>query len=133
MADRPVYFLPGQHVVYRPDHKSFAAFLISDQMRDVTAEVAEDVAIAAAAMTRKGKDNTPHKRMAESYRVEKHAGVIKVGKGYANTRVLVKVVNDDPRSAAEEFGGKYQTRQRMLGRAGAKFGTFKSKDGDRPK
>lgn len=121
-------FRRGQRVKYVPNHPSFGAFIRSDQMRDVTAEVAEDIA-------KRAKDLSPQstrggiqegKRMRDRFKVEKQAGLLKVA---GNLRVRVIVSNDARSAAPNEFGTRRTKRHRMLGRAGAEFGDFKPEGG----
>lgn len=116
-------------VVFKPDHKSFGEFIRSDQVRDVTAEVAKDIATRAGMLAprRKSRGNVPDgAAMADSFQVNKDAGVIKVS---GNVRVKVEVFNNRPSAAPNEFGGPRNKRHRMLGRAGAEFGDFKPDGG----
>lgn len=120
---------PGRRVVYRPNHRSFGAFIRSEQMRDVTADVADDIAAEAARLAprRKDRGNVPDGvAMADQFKVNREAGVIKV---YGNVRVMVQVYNEARSAAPNEFGSKRNKRHRMLGRAGAAFGDFKPTGG----
>jgi hypothetical protein len=128
-ADRPPPKMgPGRRVVFRPDHSQatgFGGLMRSDQIRDVTEEVAHDIAAAAKYLSprRKDRGNVPDgTAMADRFKVKRDAGLIKVS---GNIRVKVEVYNEAPSAAANEFGGKRNTRHRMLGRAGALFGDFK--------
>lgn len=119
---------PGERVRYVPNHRSFGAFIKSDQMRDPTAEVAEDIALLArefSPVSQRG-GNQDGVRMRDRFRVIKQAGFIKVNR---NVRVLVEIVNDARSAAPNEFGTKKNKRHRMLGRAGAAFGDFKPEGG----
>jgi hypothetical protein len=125
----PKGFNRGVYARFRPDHVSFGKFILSDQVRDPVHEIAIAISLVAKANTprqgahRRGrKNNTPH--MQDLYRVEKHAGTIKVDKAF---RVKVEVHNDDPESALVEFGSAYNQARHMLARAGSMFGDFKSK------
>jgi hypothetical protein len=121
-------FGPGEHTKYVPDHKSFGAFIKSDQMRDVTEEVAKDIAQRASDLsprsTRGGDQDG--KRMADQFKVVRNAGLMKVA---GNLRVKVLVVNNARSAAPLEFGTSKNKRHRMLGRAGAEFGDFKPEGG----
>lgn len=124
-----VRFGPGRRAVYKPNHRSFGAFMRSDQMRDVTARVATDIAIAAGALTGPAAPDEPEDllaRVKEGFKVKKNAGLMKVG---GNLRVRVDVVNNVDGSALFEHGARQIARRRMLGRAGAKFGDFKPEGG----
>lgn len=118
----------GDRVKYVPNHKSFGAFIKSEQVRKPTAEVAEAIAKAAkgfSPVSERGGDQEG-RRMRDRFRVVKESGFIKVGR---NVRVLVQVVNDARSAAPNEFGTKRNKRHRMLGRAGAMFGDFKPDSG----
>jgi hypothetical protein len=123
---------PGRRVVFRPDHSQatgFGGLLRSDQIRDVTAEVARDIAQEAGRLAprRKSRGNVPDgTAMADRFKVKEDAGLIKVS---GNIRVKVEVYNEAPSAAPNEFGSKRNKRHRMLGRAGAKFGDFKPEGG----
>lgn len=113
----------GKNVRYVPDHKSFAAFILSDQIRDATDEVAKAVAERAGQLSPRRKsarddDTTP---MADSWHVDREGGAVVVA---GNPRVRVFVFNDKQSAAYMEFGTKYVNRHRMLARAAAEFGDF---------
>jgi hypothetical protein len=119
---------PGERVRYVPNHRSFGAFIKSDQMRDPTAEVAKDIAGLArefSPVSQRGGDQDGV-RMRDRFQVIKQAGFLKVGR---NVRVLVEIVNDARSAAPNEFGTRKNKRHRMLGRAGAMFGDFKPEGG----
>lgn len=120
--------LPGERVRYVPNHRSFGAFIKSDQMRDPTAEVAQDIALLAREFSPVSKRGGKQEgvRMRDQFRVIKEAGFIKVNR---NIRVLVEIVNDARSAAPNEFGTRRNKRHRMLGRAGAAFGDFKPEGG----
>jgi hypothetical protein len=113
-----------KRVQFGVNNESFGEFIMSDQVRKPTAEVAHDIMGVAAADTPVGPGTDGH--MKDAYRLEVEAGSIKV---HGEFRVKVKVHNDDPESALVEFGSKHNQRRRMLGKAGAAFGDFKSKKG----
>jgi hypothetical protein len=119
----------ARRVRFVPDHKSFGQFILSDQVRDVTAEVASDIAQRARTLAprRKSRGNVPDgTAMADQFRVNKEAGVIKVA---GNVRVKVEVFNEARSAAPNEFGSSHNKRHRMLGRAGAEYGDFKPEGG----
>ena len=129
MAERPPPAMgPGRRVVYRPDHKGIGEFLMSEQLRDATEDVAGDIAKLAGAFSphRKGApaggDRVP---LSESFKVKREAGSIKVHRA---RRVKVEVYSEAPSAAANEFGGRRNKRHRMLGRAGSAFGDWKGKE-----
>lgn len=118
----------GARVMYKPNHRSFGAFIRSEQMRRVTVRVAMDIARAAQARTPSSKPNADehtglHQRVKDGFRVKK-VPVPKNLKIGGNLRVNVMVVNDVDGSALVEFGANGVPRQRMLGGAGADFGDF---------
>lgn len=130
IAATSVRFKPGQRTKYVPNHRSFGAFMRSDQMRDVTEEVAEDIAAEAkrlSPISKRGGDQEG-RRMRDRFKIERNAGLLKVG---GNLRVRVIVSNDARSAAPNEFGTRKNKRHRMLGRAGAKFGDFKPEGGPR--
>jgi hypothetical protein len=123
---------PGERTRYVPNHASFGLFILSDQVRDPTAEVAQDIALLAAANTAPHSADEPenetglHARVRKGFKVKKNAGVMKVSR---NLRVMVEVVNNVEGAALVEHGARGLARQRMLGRAGAAFGDFKPEGG----
>lgn len=127
---KAVRFRPGQRAKYVPNNRSFGAFIRSDQMRDPTIEVAQDIARAAATkVVRPGDTESTtglHARVRKGFKVRRNAGLMKVG---GNLRVKVEVFNNAEGSALIEYGGRGLARQRSLGRAGAEFGDFKPEGG----
>lgn len=128
---KPITHTPrmgGRRQVYVANNASFGDFILSDQMRDVTSEVAEDIAVAAKSLSpqsSRGGDQEG-RRMRDRFEVIKNAGVMMVG---GNLRVMVEVENNARSAAPNEFGTKKNARHRMLGRAGAMFGDFKPETG----
>lgn len=111
-----VKFAPGQRVKYVPNNRSFGAFMRSDQMRDVTEKIADDIAVLAkkfSPMSTRGGNQTGL-RMRDQFKVVRDAGFIKVG---GNVRVLVLVVNEARSAAPNEFGTSKNKAHRMLARA----------------
>lgn len=123
MAQR-VPNMRSRRVVFVPDHKEFGEFMLSDQIRDPTAEAARDVVDIASGLA--PRSNRPGPHMADQFKVNREAGVIKVS---GNVRVKVEVYNEDPAAAPNEFGNGRTRRHRMLGRAGAEVGEFKPDGG----
>lgn len=123
-----VRFAPGQRVRYVANNRSFGAFMRSDQMRDVTAEVSDDIADLAGELspTSSRGGTQDGLRLRDQFEVVRDAGVMKVG---GNIRVMVEVVNPARSAAPNEFGTRRNKRHRMLGRAGAAFGDFKPEGG----
>ena len=112
---------------YVEDHESFGAFILSDRMRDVTADVAADIATTAKRLA--NKDNSNKRRVhhyADRFEVNREAGIIKVDRAF---RVKVEVFNPDIVALYNEFGNVKSKRHRTLGRAGAMFGDFKPEGG----
>lgn len=131
---KPIETVPrmrGRRTVYVANNASFGDFMCSDQVRDPTAEVAEDIAAAAKGFSPVSKRGGTQdgRRMRDRFEVEKNAGFIKVGTRHRNRRVLVLVSNNARSAAPNEFGTRRTRRHRMLGRAGALFGDFKPEGG----
>lgn len=128
---KPPAMGPGRRVVFRPDHKSFGEFITSERMRGVVAQVAKDIADLAGkyAPRRKSGQVPDGAAMADSFKVNREAGTIFVGKDYPNKRVMVHVYNEKRSAAPMEFGNEHVKGHRMLGRAGAVFGDFKAGKG----
>lgn len=116
----------ARKVWFKPDHKSFGEFILSDQVRDPVEEIAHDIAKRAGdlAPRRKSGITPPGAAMADNFHVKRDAGTIKVS---GNVRVKVEVFNSMRSAAPMEFGNKHVGRgHRMLGRAGAEFGDMHS-------
>ncbi len=120
---------PGMRTMYVPNHRSFGAFMRSEQMRDVTGDVAEDIAQMAGQLTPESTGGEGsrglHTQVREGFKVNRAGGVMKVA---GNIRVKVEI-NGAAGSALLEFGAKNLGRTRALGRAGAMFGDFKPRGG----
>jgi hypothetical protein len=118
-----------RRVMYVPNNRSFGAFMRSEQMRDVTADVAADIVSLARVNVKDqpgAEEHTGlHDKVREGFKVQREAGLMKVG---GNLRVKVTITGVDG-SALLEFGARGLSRQRMLGRAGAHFGDFKPEGG----
>lgn len=125
----------ARRATYKENHESFGAFILSERMRDVTAEVAQDIArLARQLAPRRRRGVVPDgAAMADQFRVNREAGTFRIDK---YTRVKVEVFNSARSAAFNEFGVRDATagedgdttrnkRHRMLGRAGAAFGDFK--------
>jgi hypothetical protein len=119
--------MPGR-IRYVMDNKSFGEFMRSEQMRDVTAEVANDIADEAKRLAprRKAGSSPDGTAMADQFKVDRAAGTLRVA---GNVRVMVNVYNSARSAAPNEFGSRRNKRHRMLGRAGARFGDFKPDGG----
>lgn len=105
----------GEHSRYVPNHRSFGAFMRSEQMRDPTAEAAGDIADIAASFippSSGGEDSTGlHDRVKAGFKVKRNGGLLKVA---GNRRVQVLVENKAEGAALLEFGAKNLPRRRML-------------------
>lgn len=97
---------------YKPNHRGFAEFMASQQIRRPVKEVAELIKADAIA-------DTPTKTgdLAGSYEVNDVEVVIN-GEIHAS----VEVRNSDPAAAPQEFGNKHLKGVRMLGKAASKYG-----------
>lgn len=120
-----------KRVAYGMDNKSFGEFILSERMRDVTAEVAHAIRDTAQeiAVRDEGNDRRPRKRTehyADAFEVEREGGTMRVDRAL---RVVVLVKNDDPVAAINEWGAGRTPRRRTLGRAGAMHGDFKPDGG----
>lgn len=125
MADvRVPSFGPGERAKFVPNYREFREFMRSEQMRDVTEEVTDDIREVARARTPVGDGRDGH--MRDKWKTTREGGLIKVNQAM---RVMCLVENDDPESALVEFGSKNNPRSRLLAKAGAAFGDFKSKKG----
>lgn len=123
--DRPPPVMGRRAVVFRPDHKSFGEFLLSEGLRSTVAEVCQQEIVPIA------KRNTPRSsgpgpHMQDQYSVKREGGTMKVDRAF---RVVVIVENDSDHAAAVEFGNNITKRHRPLGRAGAAVGDFKPEGG----
>lgn len=109
-----------RRAVFRPDHKGFGEFIMSERMRGTTADVAVDIAAAAKGLAEPYSDTGDY---ADGFEVNREAGKIKVHRAF---RVKVEVYNSDEAAAPNEFGGrsKKHPRRRTLARAGSLFGDF---------
>lgn len=126
---RPPPKMAGRRfAIFREDRKSFQKFILSDQMRDPVALVAQAILADAKASTprSKGKKRKGERHVQDSYSLRKKAGSLVVGDAFPYARVKVEVRNNARRAATLEFGTRISKKYRMLGRAGAKFGDFKS-------
>lgn len=115
----------AKRVWYKPNHRSFGAFMKSDQMRDVTEEVARDIAVVATASVPAPSEETPADATDATYEVKRNAGLIKVG---GNLRVKVVIEGRGRGAERAEFGGRGAKRYRTLAEAGSRFGDWKPVD-----
>jgi hypothetical protein len=98
---------------YKPNHRSFGEFMLSQQIRKPVREIAELIKTDAVAGTpvRTGE-------LAGSYEVNDVTPVVAGG----NPRAAYEVRNSDPAAVPQEFGNKHVRGHRMLGKAASKFG-----------
>lgn len=114
---------------YRPNFRSFGRFIRSEQARDPVIRVSHQIAGTAGALSPRRKSGTPDGvPLAESFQVNAHAGEIKVDRAL---RVKVEVFSSNEAAAPMEFGNSRVGKpgRRMLARAGALYGDFKSGEG----
>lgn len=118
---------PGRRKVwYKPNNRSFGLFIKSEQMRDVTYEVARDVAIVATASFPAPSGDTPAAAATPpTYEVKREAGFVKVGR---NVRVRVIVEAQGEAAMRAEFGHRGAKRYRTLAEAASRFGDWKPVD-----
>lgn len=105
---------------YRPNRDGFGAFMVSQQMQKPVTEIAEAIAVDAAA-------DAPKKTGALAAGFEARPTAPTVVNGAA--RVSAEVRNEDPAAAPNEFGGKRNKANRTLGRAAAKYGDVRGSEG----
>jgi hypothetical protein len=110
-----------RRVGYKPDHKSFARFLLSDQARDPAVKAAHDIRdIAEATAPRSSDPDGEATHMADEFKVNSASPPVVAG---GNPRVGAEVYNSDPAAAPQEFGNaRVRNPSRTLGRAGASVG-----------
>ncbi len=117
---------------FKPDHKEFGRFMVSDQARKPAVEAANDVAKIArqledsADVSRSGSGRTDRvregaERYAANFKVNDQTPPVVVG---GNPRVGAEVYNDKRYAARREFGAAPDHRgaTRSLRRAGAAVG-----------
>lgn len=98
---------------YKPNHRSFEQFMLSQQIKKPVREIAELVKTDAIAGTPVATGD-----LASSYEVNDVTPVVAAG----NPRAAFEVRNSDPAAAPQEFGNKHVKGQRMLGKAASRFG-----------
>jgi hypothetical protein len=122
--------MPIKFSHFDPDHAGIRGFLHSDQLRDAVRKAGEDVIDYA---------RPESKTLAPDWKVERGPDTM-IG---AYSRLTEQVVNENPAAAAFEFGSGYGrpgqsgTRpqggasfpKRILGRAGAKVGDHRAREG----
>lgn len=109
-------------VGYRPDHRSMARFLLSEQARQPAVEAAEDIRALAASIVGKKTGKT-----AAGYKVNDKTAPVVIG---GNPRVGADVFNDEQAALAQEFGNaRTRNPSRPLGKAGAIVGEMKGEPG----
>lgn len=117
---------PRTYAFFRPDRKSFQEFILSEQMRDPTTEVARGIMALAQTLTPVGRDGSDG-HMRNDYDLVREGGTLVVGDSFPYPRVMVIINNLNDGAAAVEFGTSRSRKpgRRMLARAGSAFGDFK--------
>lgn len=128
-AQTPPKMGPGRRAVFKADHESFGRFILSDDVRDAVAAVAEDIVTLVAAASPRGRNVKGDGHMADRWAVKKQAGVITVGKRHPNVRVKVEIFNPDQAAAFVEFGTRTNQRRGTLRRVAGTFGDWTAWDG----
>lgn len=106
--------VPGR---YKPDHKSMAAFLLSEDVNRVSMEAGGDIAGAA-------RDNmAPFSRTGGTAAGYKVRPVIAGHDAEGGPRRSAEVYNEDPGAAANEFGYGNVPERRPLRNAAAPYHT----------
>lgn len=121
---------PRTYAFFRPDRKSFQEFILSEQMRGPTAQVANEIMQLARSLTPRSSDGSDG-HLQDQFDMVREGGTLVVGDSFPYPRVMVIIKNEHPAAAAVEFGNG-RTRKpgrRMLARAGAAFGDFKGGKG----
>lgn len=98
---------------YKPNHRSFEEFMLSQQIKKPVREIAELIKGDAIGGT---PVNTGE--LAGSYDVNDITPVIAGG----NPRAAMEVRNTNAAAAPQEFGNKHVRGHRMLGKAASKYG-----------
>ena len=113
-----------QRTGYKPNHKEFGEFILSEQARRPAIEAAQHIAEIARARAPRGEGPGPH--MADQYKVnENPAPVVLAG----NPRAGAEVFNEDINATRNEFGNKRTKAHRTLGKAGAEVGEMRGQPG----
>ena len=109
---------------YKPNHKEFGEFMLSEQARDAAVEAAHNIAILAGIIVT-GEHSTG--KTAESYKVNENTAPVTVA---GNPRVGAEVYSDEPAALAQEFGNaRTRNPKRPLGKAGAALGELAGEPG----
>ena len=101
---------------YKPNHKEFGAYMMSEEARKAPIEVAKQIVEDLRVSVKRSTRDHPH--LADSYRVNAESGPVVFD---GNPRVGAEVYSDHPAAAPEEFGGSKNRSNRWLGRVGAKY------------
>lgn len=104
---------------YKPNHKEFGQYMMSDEPREAAVAVAKDI-VADLKLTVK-RSSRPGGHLADSYQVNEKSGPVTID---GNPRVGAEVYSDHPGAAPEEFGGRGGSKnkaRRWLGKAGFKY------------
>lgn len=106
---------------YRPNKKSFGAFMRSDQVFIPVKQIALDIRNVARATARKKTG-----ALARGYKVNERKELLSIN---GAPRAIAKVVNSDPAAVPDEFGNSRQKGNRTLRKAASKFGDMKGEPG----
>lgn len=117
-------FAPGEVVKYVPDHKSFGAWIMSEEMRSMVMPIAVEIAVQATATApAPSEDTRPEAAMKAVYTAQREGGSKMVG---GNMRIVVKVEGDgEPAERAEFSYDEDGSRRFNLRRAASRFGSWK--------
>jgi hypothetical protein len=106
---------------YKPNRKSFGAFMVSDQVFIAVKQIAMDIRDTAKSDVRKKTG-----ALARGYKVENGKKLIAIN---GAPRAMGIAFNSDPAAAPDEFGNSRQKGNRTLRRAAGKFGELKGEPG----
>lgn len=120
-------FKDGEVVKYVPDHKSFGAWIMSEEMRNLVTPVAVEIAAEATATAPEPSEDTrPEAASKAVYTVDREAGSTVIG---GNARVVLRVSGDgEPAQRAEFAYSEGGDRYFNLRRAAARYGNWKPRD-----
>lgn len=126
MAARFRGFKRGEMVKYVPDHKSFGAWIMSEEMRDLVMPIATEMAVDATVTAPLPGPETLESRpdaKKPTYSVERQGGAKEVG---GNMRIVVRVEGEGPDAERAEFGFVSPDQRRLHLRDVAKdYGSWK--------
>lgn len=117
----------GKHVTtrYEENHKSFGAFLMSEQalkpVRQVSVAMTAAMVVDAPYDASRPASEGPHYR--DSFDVGRGPGVMTF-KRYPNPRPFMRISNDARHAAPIEFGANARPGQSVMRGAGLKYGNL---------